>query len=65
LRHAHACRVLHRWQASRRGAAGRVLIRSRYWGHQHLRDTYWYLHALPELLAGAGKRLERATHEKF
>ena len=65
LRHAHACRVLQRWQASRRGAAGRVLIRSRYWGHQHLRDTYWYLHALPELLAGAGKRLERATHEKF
>jgi len=64
LRHTHACRVLQRWQASRRGAEGRLLILSRYLGHHHLRDTYWYLHALPELLAVAGKRFERATHEK-
>jgi integrase len=58
LRHTHACRVLQRWQASRRGAEGRVLILSRYLGHRHVRDTYWYLHALPELMAGAGKRSE-------
>jgi integrase len=64
LRHTHACRALQRWQASRRGAEGRLLILSRYLGHHHLRDTYWYLHALPELLAVAGKRFERATHEK-
>jgi len=64
LRHTHACRVLQRWQASRRGAEGRLLILSRYLGHHHLRDTYWYLHALPELLAVAGKRFERATNEK-
>lgn len=64
LRHAHACRVLQRWQASRSGATGRVLILSRYLGHRHLRDTYWYLHVLPELLAMAGKRFEPATHEK-
>jgi integrase len=64
LRHTHACRVLQRWQAGRRGAQGRLLILSRYLGHHHLRDTYWYLHALPELLAVAGKRFERATHEK-
>ena len=64
LRHTQACRVLQRWQASRRGAEGRLLILSRYLGHHHLRDTYWYLHALPELLAVAGKRFERATHEK-
>jgi integrase/recombinase XerD len=55
---------LQRWQASRRGTKGRVLILSRYLGHRHLRDTYWYLHALPELLALAGKRFEPATHEK-
>jgi len=64
LRHAHACRVLQRWQASRRGAEGRVLILSRYLGHNHIRHTYWYLHGLPELLAGAGKRFECDTHEK-
>ncbi|MDB6040989.1 MAG: site-specific recombinase XerD [Verrucomicrobiales bacterium] len=50
LRHTFACRVLLRWQHSRRGAAGRVVILSRYLGHVHIRDTYWYLTAVPELL---------------
>lgn len=64
LRHTHACRVLQHWQASRQGASGRVLILSRYLGHHHVRDTYGYLHALPELMVGAGKRFESDTHEK-
>jgi integrase len=64
LRHTHACRVLQRWQASRQGAEGRALILSRYLGHRHVRDTYWYLHALPELMAGAGKHFEPDDHEK-
>ena len=65
LRHTHACRVLQHWQATRRGADGRVLILSRYLGHQHVRDTYWYLHALPELMIGAGNRVQSDGHEKF
>jgi len=64
LRHTHACRVLQRWQASRQGADGRVLILARYLGHRHIRDTYWYLHAVPELMAGAGKRFEPHDYEK-
>ena len=64
LRHTHACRVLQRWQASRQGADGRVLILSRYLGHRHIRDTYWYLHAVPELMAGAGKRFAPPDYEK-
>lgn len=64
LRHTHACRVLQRWQASRQGADGRALILSRYLGHRHVRDTYWYLHAVPELMAGAGKRFEPNEHEE-
>ena len=40
LRHTVACRVLLRWQRSRRGAGGRVVILSRYLGHIHLRDTF-------------------------
>lgn len=63
LRHTHACRVLQRWQASRQGASGRILILSRYLGHRHVRDTYWYLHALPELMAGASKRFEHNDDE--
>jgi len=64
LRHTHACRVLQRWQASRQGAEGRALILSRYLGHRHVRDTYWYLHALPEIMAGAGERFEPDDYEK-
>jgi len=53
LRHTFACRVLLRWQRSRRGAAGRVVVLSRYLGHVEVRDTYWYLSAVPELLQQA------------
>jgi integrase len=53
LRHTFACRVLLGWQQSRRGASGRVAILARYLGHTHLRDTYWYLTAVPQLLEQA------------
>jgi integrase len=53
LRHTFACRVLLGWQRRRRGASGRVAILARYLGHTHLRDTYWYLTAVPELLEQA------------
>jgi integrase len=55
LRHTFACRVLLRWEQSRRGASGRVAILARYLGHTHLRDTYWYLTAVPQLLKQATK----------
>lgn len=32
---------------------------STYLGHAHVEDTYWYLSAVPELLALAGNRLEK------
>jgi hypothetical protein len=38
-------------------SGNRVLILSRYLGHGHVEDTYWYLTALPQLLADAGKRI--------
>jgi len=53
LRHTFACRVLLRWQRSRWGVAGRVVVLSRYLGHVQVRDTYWYLSAVPELLQQA------------
>lgn len=60
LRHTFACRVLQRWQRSKRGATGRVVILSRYLGHVHVNDTYWYLTAAPELLAEAARLFEPA-----
>jgi len=56
LRHTMASEVLQRWQSSRQGAANRILILSRYLGHGHVEDTYWYLTALPQLLADAAQR---------
>jgi len=56
LRHTMASRVLQRWQSSRKGAAHRVLVLSRYLGHSNVEDTYWYLTALPQLLADAAQR---------
>lgn len=53
LRHTFACRVLLKWQRSRRGVVGRVAILARYLGHVHVRDTYWYLSAMPQLLKQA------------
>ena len=50
LRHTFACQVLLRWQRSKRGTGGRLLILSRYLGHTQVRHTYWYLSATPELL---------------
>ena len=58
LRHTFACRVLLRWQHTRRGAAQRVTILSRYLGHSRVTDTYWYLTATPKLLATAAQRSE-------
>ena len=56
LRHTFACQVLLRWQRTRRGVAGRVVVLSRYLGHVQVRDTYWYLTAVPELLKQATAR---------
>jgi integrase len=53
LRHTFACRVLLRWQRSKKGASGRLIVLSRYLGHQRVTDTYWYLTSTPELLTEA------------
>ncbi len=56
LRHTFACQVLLRWQRSRRGAVGRLAVLTRYLGHTHFRETYWYLSAGPPVLRQAAVR---------
>jgi len=58
LRHTFACRVLLRWERSKGRALGRLAILSRYLGHAHVTDTYWYLTATPELLAQASQSFQ-------
>jgi integrase len=63
LRHAFACRVLQRWQASKKGAVHRLAILSRFLGHTQIRDTYWYFSAFPELLTEALRHFESPDHD--
>lgn len=63
LRHTLACRVLQRWQASKKGAAHRLAILSRFLGHTQIRDTYWYFSAFPQLLTEAVVRFESYDHD--
>ena len=63
LRHAFACRVLQRWQASKKGAVHRLAILSRFLGHTQIRDTYWYFSAFPQLLTEALDHFESPNHD--
>jgi integrase len=61
LRHAFAVRSL--MEGYRRGetVAKEVLYLATYLGHSNIRDTYWYLSAVPELLALAQARWPEPT----
>ena len=56
LRHTFACRVLLRFQRSKSGADKRIVILSRYLGHERVSHTYWYLTATPDLLQESTRR---------
>lgn len=60
LRHAFALKTLRDWYRSGIDAERRLPWLSTYLGHVNPAATYRYLTATPELLALAGKRLERA-----
>lgn len=58
LRHTFICRRLMLWQAAGADIDNAMLALSTYVGHVNLADTYWYLQAVPELMALAGDRFE-------
>jgi integrase len=59
LRHSFACRCLLRWYRDGEDVHHRIVSLSTYLGHSNATSTYWYLTAVPELLAVAGNRFER------
>jgi integrase len=59
LRHAYACRTLTRWSKRPVILDQRILWLMHYLGHTHISHTYWYLSAVPELLAHAAVHFER------
>ena len=58
LRHTFAVKRLITWQRRKGDAVERkILALATYLGHSNIRHTYWYLSAVPELLAIVSKRL--------
>lgn len=62
FRHTFAVRCLLRWHAQGIDIDRKMLALSTYLGHAKISDTYWYLTAVPELMAIAGERFEGFVH---
>ena len=58
LRHTFAVRCLLRWYQQGADIDRKILALATYLGHTHVRYTYWYLSAVPELMAIASQRFE-------
>jgi integrase/recombinase XerD len=58
LRHTFAVNTLIRWYKHRVNIDQHIPLLSTYLGHVHLRYTYWYITATPELLQLIASRLE-------
>jgi integrase len=56
LRHTFAVNCLLNWYRKGDEVAPKVLSLATYLGHSNIRGTYWYLSAVPELLAMAHAR---------
>jgi integrase len=61
LRHTFAVRRLLQWYRDGEDIRWRIGHLSTYLGHCKIADTYWYLSAVPELMALAASRFEQYT----
>ena len=59
LRHAFAVRRVMLWHNQGIDIDQMMLSLSTYLGHAKISNTYWYLSAVPELMALAGNKFER------
>jgi integrase len=60
LRHCFAVRTLLNWYRRDVDVDAHLPKLATFLGHAHVTDTYWYISAVPELLALATRRWERA-----
>jgi integrase/recombinase XerD len=58
LRHTFAVKVMMNWYKEGKNIDQEMLKLVTYLGHQKVSHTYWYIEAVPELLALASKRVE-------
>jgi integrase len=64
LRHRFATMTLFQWYSSGEDVERRLPFLSAYLGHVHIKDTFWYLSAWPELMQQAMARLERCWEDQ-
>lgn len=58
LRHSFVCRRVALWHETGADIDNAMLALSTYVGHAKVSDTYWYLTAVPDLMAVAAQRFE-------
>ena len=64
LRHAFVVRRVLRWYEQGADVDRRMAHLATYLGHAKVTDTYWYLTAVPELMALSARRFERFAREQ-
>jgi integrase len=65
LRHRFAATTLLHWYRAGRAVERDLPILATYLGHVHVQDTYWYLEALPDMLAIVATRLGSSCPERL
>lgn len=63
LRHTFVVRRVLLWQQQGIDIDKEILSLSTYLGHANVADTYWYLQAVPELMAVSAKQFEACMQE--
>ena len=64
FRHSFAVRRIIKWYEEGADLDTKILALSTYLGHVEIRDTYWYLSAVPELLNIVSERFENFANHK-
>jgi integrase len=59
LRHTFICKRVKLWQRDGADIDHAMIALSTYVGHAGVSDTYWYITAVPDLMAATAKRFER------
>ena len=63
-RHTFVVTRLLRWHAEGVDVDHRISALATYLGHAKVSDTYWYLSAVPELMAVVGDRFEHFARQR-
>lgn len=64
FRHTFAARRLLKWYEEGANLDQKILALSTYLGHAQVTDTYWYLSAVPELLAVVSEKFENFANKE-